>query len=114
MLAWHVICLLTSHDHLYKLSLAELDGHIMFLYPQLVPLKPATYSFKKTVALLKNLLNSVYIAMDQRRPSDAAKCLPSNDIVVFANYCRRFYQNSTSIVFCLEPVQVNLHIMHRK
>jgi hypothetical protein len=33
---------------------------------------------------------------------------------VFANYCRRFYQNSTSMVFCLEPVQVNLHIMHRK
>ena len=52
--------------------------------------------------------------MDQRRPSDAAKCLPSNDIVVFANYCRRFYQNSTSMVFCLEPVQVNLHIMHRR
>jgi hypothetical protein len=36
-------------------------------------------------------LERVHKATGCRRPADATKCSPSNDIVVFANYSRLFY-----------------------
>lgn len=89
MLTWYVVCQLTSHDHLYKISLRDSDQEP--LYPHLIPEAPAAYSNKQTVGLLREFLNRVYKATGCRRPADAKKCSPSSDIVAFANYSRLFY-----------------------
>jgi hypothetical protein len=113
MLTWYVVDKLTTHDHLYTCTIDD-ENDVAPLYPFINPSKQRSNKIKGTNSLIKTLLIKVYSLRGRRRPSDENNCRPSQDIEAFAEFQRYFYQNCTSMVFCLEPIQYNLLSLHRK
>ena len=112
MLTWYVVCKLTTHDHLFEHKLLNKEDNEP-LYPFFTIGKPREFKIDGSNNLIKTFLVNISKKVGRPRPTDQQKCRPSKDIETLAIYMRKYYTNSTSLVFCLEPVQYNMHTVHR-
>ena len=113
MCTWLVVDMITTHDHLFKHLLQDAQDNEA-LYPFFTDGTPRQFKIQGSNNLIKTFLVNISKKVGRPRPADQLKCRPSRDIETLAIYMRQYYQNCTSLVFCLEPIQYNMHTVHRK